>query len=359
MLSKKIGIALSLLMVSGIELTAMEIASPRLIDSLLNDPGQTIKSIYATRNEFTEQAKQEGLDKEKNVTKLLASLGSLSQQYEQKCPIFFLGECTDANDWFPCVFTRSLNPFYRKRFEEKVSQSLIEKITSNQIPGPINYTSFGCGGALPEMVILTKVLAQKPDACLNIHLIEGNNICYVSAVDHLNILREITPNQQLFTFDDKTIDNYIQIVKEKDGITDHDDNDIKVQLAENCFEVHKKYKQMITWLTQTFPHAKLSLFVHEFTDSYLDYLDKHNLSHADVVAAADIQDEMSYLRGGPKNYVKLCAKTLEKNKLASNAWLSKNGCENVAICSLSLLASEGAEKMDIDNLSVYSVDQKL
>lgn len=331
---------------------------PELIDVLLTNPVVGLTNIYATNEKFCNELRQDGLEDEKNVLRLMERFEFFIKKYEQENPLFLLGECTQ-NGFFDCVFTRSINPSYREKFEKRVSQKLIEKISSNkQDEGAISYTSFGCGGALSEVIILAKALAKQPDAHLIIHLIEGNNIPYVTAADFLGVSREIKINQKSLNFDDK-LTEYKQFMVSKGEEIECTDNDLHIRLVSNCIKIQKKNEQILTWLTNTFPDAKLSLFIHEFTDNYFNYLDKHKLPYADVVSTADIQDEMSLLRGSVTNYAKLCIKTLEKKSNACNVWLAKDSCEKVSINSLSLINSQGAEKIDLNGLSVYALTEAL
>jgi len=331
---------------------------PELIDVLLTNPCKGLTNIYAINDKFCAEAQKEKLDDEKDVSRLTSRYELLVKKYEKENPLFFLGECTE-NGFFACVFTRSINPSYRERFEERVSQKLIEKISLNKQSGSsISYTSFGCGGALSEVVILTKALAKKPNAHLTIHLIEGNNISYVSAVDFLGLSREITINQKLFNFNNK-LNEYKQFIASQGEKFEGTDNDLHVKLISACLSRQKKNEQILTWLTKTFPQAKVSLFIHSFTDSYFDYLDKHKLPYADVISTADIQDEMSYMRGSVVNYAKLCTKTLEKNSNSCNVWLAKDGYEKVSLNSFSLQNSQAAEKIDLNGLSVYALVEGL
>lgn len=324
---------------------------PALVDSFLTDPQQSVNMAVGEWDKMILQMQNMGIEKEKNISKLTQDLENLYNAHEQRCPIFSLGECT-ADGWCACVFTRSINPSYRNRFEERTSQLLLEKIVANNNQQAIHYTSFGCGGSLPELIILTKVLAKKPDAKINIHLIEGNTTSYVSAADFLNVSREVTPDQQMLNFEDK-FDEYLDFVKKEDGYSAKNlsDDDLKSQIISNVFILQRKYKQFITFLCSTFPRAQLSLSIHNLTDQYLEYIEKHNLIHADVVTAADIQDEMSYLRRGPVSYARLCSQTLKNKPNSSNMWLAKdfNQDEHPGIGTIALQETAGAIKMRISD----------
>lgn len=206
---------------------------------------------------------------------------------------------------------------------------------------------------------MAKTLAKKPKAHLAIHLIEGNNTPYVTAVDFLGFSREITINQKPLNFDNSLSEYKQFMVSMGEELGCMTDDELHIQLVSNCMRIQKKNEQILAWLTKTFPDAKLSLFIHDFTDNYFNYLDKHKLPYADVVSAADIQDEMSLLRDSVTNYAKLCTKTLEKKPSAYNVWLAKQGYEKVSINSLSLNDLQGSEKIDLNGLSVYASIEEL
>lgn len=75
---------------------------------------------------------------------------------------------------------------------------------------------------------------------------------------------------------------------------------------------------VVRWLRDTFPNAEISLALHESVSSYRKYIEKYNISAADVVSAIDLEDEESIKNKAVAAYIELCEKTLQDNPEASN-----------------------------------------
>ena len=331
--------------------------------SLLVDPLRNLRVMNGVKDQFYAEVDYERLENELNIPILTSRLEQLFNKYEQECPLFMVDECTTEGEYNnedncnPCLFSREHNS-YRTEFEEMVSKKLVEKISlSHNRQEPINYTSFGCGDAFLETIIIAKALMHKPDACLNIHFIEGANRPYTSAADYLNVSREINTNQHMLNFGDR-LNAYAQQIKNKEKLNDSVD-EVQSQIVYTSLLVQKKRQQILSWLTKIFPEAKLSLSLHDIVDNYFTYLDKNNLPHADVVAAADIQDWQSIMRKSVTHYVTLCTKTLEKKPDSCNVWLAKDPRDQVSIDCIAAQKTNGARTINLNGLLVYATAQKL
>jgi hypothetical protein len=336
-LSKKINVLVVILVVLSVQLVAMELIVSRQFTTahdFLKDSVKSLDEMNTIKDEFYAAVDKEKLESELDLPHLKNRLQLLFNEYEQKCPLFMIDECTDEADdgqnGFPCLFSRNCND-YRNSFEERISQKLVEKI--NQATGSVTYTTFGCGGAFLELNAITKALMQCPRAHVNMHCIEGYNQSYIGAAGYLKITQEITLGQKMFDFGD-TFDSYAEQIKKQEKLPDSVD-EIKSQVVYTSYLVQKKYQQMLAWLTKTFSEAKLSLFIHNIVNNYLTYLEIHNLPHADVVSAADIQDWVSMQNKAVSSYVLLCIKTLEKKPDSCNVWLAKDPRNVVAINTVS------------------------
>jgi hypothetical protein len=365
-LSKKINVPLMILMVLSAQLTAMELAircKQEMVPYFLIDPVQALYVINSVKAKFYAAIDTEDLEKELNIPKLTSRLEELFDEYDKQSPLFMFDECTVESEYgneqnaSPCLFSRKCN-LYRQNFEECISRKLAEKKIAHQhLQVPVNYTSFGCGGAFSDLITITKVLLQEPDAHLIIHLIDGTHLPYTGAADYLNVSREITVDQKVLNFGD-TLNVYAQHVKNKEQLPDSV-SEVESHIVYTSFLVQKQYQQMIRWLTKTFPESKLSLFIHSLTESYFDYLDVHNLPHADVVSAADIQDWMSLMRRGVISYVTLCIKTLEKKPDSCNVWLAKDPHDKVTIDFISANKTDGARTINLNDYCVYATAEDL
>jgi hypothetical protein len=270
---------------------------------------------------------------------------SLTEKYEHIFPLFLLNECTkeigntETND--NCLLSRTYKPHYRNCFEKHASNLLIEKLqkSPNQ---PVTYTSFGCGGAFQDLIIITKALIQQPKALLTIHLIDGVNTPYTSAVDFLNHTHEIKVEQN-FTFGSQLAE-YEQYARDKEkhdpAIQNFTQEALKLQLLDLCLSTQAKYKQFLSWLNKQFSQATISLYVHNQASNYCNFINENKCSHADVVTTVDIDDETSKETHSIQDYTALCLTTLTNNPTSVNAWLRKTNENSVGISAISLSSSD-------------------
>lgn len=242
-------------------------------------------------------------------------LQRLLEQYGKKYPIFLLGECMREN----CGLTRKYWPQYRTAFEERAKSLLLEKLKGEQL---IHYVGFGAGGLFQDLVVLAKTLREQPSASIVINLIDPKFTPYVYCKDTAQINREVKENDFL---DIQPIKNdLLKQAREQWGSKNEDDVTIIEEISATCLVQEATLKQFIRTLMHIAPEAKLSLLVHESTQSYLKYIEMNQLPSPDVIAAADIQDEMSQLNHAPQHYTLLCIKTLQKKPSTSNVFLAHN-----------------------------------
>ncbi len=275
------------------------------------------------------------------LTNLTKNYKALIKKYEQTCPLFFLNECTKEignialND--NCLLSRIYKPHIRQTFEKHASKLLLKKLQTSPTTNTV-YTSFGCGGAFQDLIIITKALIKQPEALLTIHLIDGNNTSYVTAVNFLNHSREITIDHE-FNFGFRLAE-YEQYARNKElhdpEIQAMSNHELAQQLTLGCIDKETQYKQLLSWLMQQFPSSHISLYLHDDIVNYCDFIKNNNLTHADVLTAADIEDDESRLKGGSLYYSILCAKTLIEKPASVNAWLRKVNNNSVGISTASL-----------------------
>jgi hypothetical protein len=343
MLLKKMNKGLLFLMIVSAGINAIEITNPI----------EVIDGIRKTMREFSAEVQKLAGDEKT----FLKSLALLMQKYEQQCPFFLLNECRAEMCWA----SRKFNPHYRDSFEEQISNYLVAKTHSNN--NVVMYTSFASGDAFPEMVILAKTLAKKPDAHITIHLIDSNYKEYVALKNYFGLSREIIVDQGVTdcidTLDRNTLDEYIKQRREKENNIRLTDEQFRVAILNNYCITQKRFQQLKGWLAQTFPKARLSLFLHDSVEHYFEYMDKHNLPYADVIAAADIQIDKGMMpvsqrledylgMGIIEDYATLCTKTLEKKPDCYNAWLAIDA-GNAEIFSFSPKEVKNAKKIDLGN----------
>lgn len=294
---------------------------PDLLSLILYNSVAALTLAYEANDRFVEQAKDAKTDDliEADLDRGIQEYKKLVHQCEVECPILLLGECTKVDFW-PCSLSRLSNPRYRQLYEDRVVTVLCAKI--DQAHGvPVQYVSFGSGGLFQDLVILTKVLAQKPDAVLAIHFIDIKFTPYVAACDVRDGPRIIGVEHEL---DLKAVMSKLKEIARREWrggeISDH-------QLGRNigieCICIEAKIKEVVSWLTSKFPHAQLTFYVHNSGESYVNYLTQKGIAYPDVLTAVDIQDEMSLLRSSVLGYYQLCRHTLLNNPLTYNLWLDK------------------------------------
>lgn len=317
------------------------IESP-LVDLLLTDSREVIDTMNYARSKM-----RIDIQGERDVSCMIQKLESMCNIHEQRYPLCLLQECEQKT----CVLTRSINPSHRSCFEERASQLLLEKMGAHE---QVNCADFGTGGAWSNLIIATKTLAQKPDGAINFHFIDKQYEPYVKAAHFLKVAsREITSNQKPLDFG-SCFDEYIQFLRGQKAMKDGEI--LPSQIITDMFMIHRRYKQFLTFLQSTFPKAKLSLFIYDSTDGYLEYIKQHKLEYADVVTAADIVYDGCIFNDGSddcglQDYRKLCFHTLKNKPDSSNLWLDKDhSFRKVSIETFTLQELERLYKMEKSTL---------
>ena len=308
--------------------------------ALTSNPIQHLTIMKTTRDLF--ETKREMVEtKQHELTQLIEQYKALLTKYEQVCPLFLLGECTKEIGNIAlennCLLSRMYKPDFRQKFDQHVSQLLCNKLQASTTTNTV-YTSFGCGDAFQDLIIITKALIQQPKAFLTIHLIDGKNTPYVAAVDFLNHSRQIKTEHE-FSFGSRLAqyERYARNKEKNDPVIQaltHDE--LKQQLTLLCIEQEAQYKQLLSWLTQQFSSSHISLYLHDNIINYCDFIKKNNLTHADVLTTADIEDDGSRMTNSIDHYYILCQKTLTEKPTSVNAWLGKLANNSVGILTASL-----------------------
>lgn len=314
---------------------------PTLLDMLLTHPKKALDWGYAVRHKCGQEAK--------NMPETTQNTKMLLDKYTKKQPLFWLGECVKEG-LGTCLLSRDYEPHYRQQYESRVVTSLHDKISS--VERPVQYVSFGSGGMFQDHVILTKTLAEKPNAQLDVHLIDLKYTTYVMCRDWLNNKRSVNPH--IDTDPTPAIEKFKKLVRDDKAVTaPMSDEEAARTLMNVCSNHEVPVQQSLRWLAKTFPNARLKLHLHDTADSYHQYIERENIQNPDVIASADIEDEM-----GSLYYVQLCVRALQKNPHADNIWLTKNAHPGIAsLARIKLEESIGAEKHDAEvkgvNVPVY------
>ena len=230
------------------------------LNNLIVNPKSALDHIHHVRDKLAEKYKDKS---EKNKSSFIpeSEAEELMKEARQNSPIFLIGECI-KEDWGPCLLSRSHAPQYRNHFENETVTTLIKQIESEE--APIHYTGFACGGMFQDLVVLTKTLAQKPNASLAIHLIDLEHTPYVACQDLIGPTREVKPTESLDPH--KVIDQLMERAKKEKWVNEKDCEgdkleDTKKQFTGICKDYDEKAKQFVSYLQRTFPDAQLSLYL--------------------------------------------------------------------------------------------------
>lgn len=318
-------IATALIIGGGATYALWKLAFPKpqfTIDQFLKNPeALRVEAEKIDSCQLTERA----FDDASSVENAVAAFKKHAQNMSAKLPICFLGECS-AEGFFPCILNRKTNPQYRKKFEDLVSTALVEKIAAS--PEPVVYTTFGPGGMFQDFVILVKTLAQKPDAKLHINLIDRQYWLYVDCLHKLNQPRTVGTEP----IDISSIKKDLILDARKDSsLAKKSDDEIERLLWQITLQNEVRFQQFITGLNTLFPKASISLLVHESATGYEQYRKTTQPpTTADVLVAADIEDDMCLMSNAPYSYTALCAAAFKLKPTAQAIYLSKDRTTNTA-----------------------------
>lgn len=320
---------------------------PDLVDALLYDQQTALNYAQKIKRKLEKDGAEKKLNDPINAATAHRQIKELAQKYERDCPFFLLSECSQFG-CYPCPLSRTYQPKYRNTFETKAVSLLLTQLNVNQ--RQTNYTSFASGWGFQDLVILTKTLAKKPDANLAIHLIDIHNTKYVNFTESLN-RRQITKD---FNVD------VTPLMEQNSKIDINLLNDIR----KNYISLEIANKQILSWLTKTFPNAQITLHIHENAQGYLNFLNKHNMEYPDVVATADIQDQVSLDNQAISDYKNLCVQTLQKKPTSDNVWLAHNTYKTASIITMNMKETSDAEEQEIklnngEKTKIYEKNSKI
>lgn len=330
---------------------------PNFLDSILCNPKKVLWLCELDIKDFEKETEN----------KFPQEIITIARRYEKrKNPIFLLTECT-REGFGHCLLSREENPKFRNEFEKSVSTALVKKIASSKGKS-VHYTSFACGGAFQDLVILSKTLAQKPNANLVIHMIDRKLRPFVIFHDTIGDNRKISPDFAIQVPENRRatlIENARTI-----GIDDIDDQAVENKLLTYVAHTHMRFGQMLAFLSHSFPNAKLELHIHDAYEHYLHYVRENGQKYADVITTADIQDDGA--AQAIEDYFELCHTTLEHNAHSENFFLMKTSdknsrrkansfsCYNAAeIMTLHAQQKEQAKKIIQENKTFYATRKKI
>lgn len=306
------------------------------LSDLIKDPVTALRNAMQVNEQFKERETVRSLSVQ-DIKKRISL-------FEQKSPIFLLGECTSVGSR-PCEMSRFSEPAYRNAYENCVVRALVNKMTVQEA-GTVHYASFASGGMFQDLVILTKALNQKRDGSLMIHLID---LQYRSYVNFFEATRQAgcdafdITNLASVKFTDEQKTSIGQYFRPKGSFENKTDKEIFDKLYRCALMLAQSCKQLLTVLQQNFPEARVLLTLHSSKDAYCTYLDGQSDSCPDVLVAADFQDQMSQLKESVLHYAQLCQTVLMKKSEMQNIALYLQEKNKPALVSFSLAPASTAQ----------------
>ncbi len=246
----------------------------------------------------------------------------LARQFEQRNALFLLDECPNDNS-DSCLLNRTTCPHYRQAFEESVANKMmrIQPVGNT----PLQYVSFGSGGLFQDLMVIHKLLKNRSDVALDVHIMDIEYISCIQMHDALGGDRLILPELK-------------EHPMVSAGAICNDPLTHGTIIQGLCGEL--MCKQFIQHVKNSFVQAQFSLRVYKDCDDYINYIERHNIPCADIAVAADIGDSYDE---APKAFALLCKIIASKKPDAHNVLLAKND-SNPTIDLVTFHADVGADR---------------
>lgn len=315
----------------------------RVVDSLLIDPANALKKANKGYVEFFYSINETGIQK-KSIETFHEEMKRLQLKGEKHSPIFLLNECTQK-PFGPCFLSRTFDSKYREYFNKKVCRKILSKLQKQK---SVHIVSFGAGELFHDLESVVTICAQIPDAQIEIHSIDFENVPYA-------LFRKIENNGYEISVQDGV--NATSCLKK---ITEHLRKELNQEdaplnrpeyLAQQCLLKDARFKQFLTFAQKTFPRAQIRLFAHSHYQYYLEYVKKH-ATQPDILTAVDIDDQKSRQTYSTEHYKKLCVELIKINPHCDNLWLvnaTRKALPQVYSISLESSPEAVQEEMKNDN----------
>lgn len=362
-----------------------------LLDALLTDPAKALQEKAAIAHNVENALMNKQLEKYADQKKAFQEFQQCVAEFEKQSPIFALHECNDSR----CPLTRDrICPFRftdcRKTLTSNVSTALVDALNA-KTKEPVHYAGFACAGAFEDLVHAVNTLAQKPDASLVFNFIDTKNALNVACRDAVKRTREINPGDTFTLSDvnDSALKQLLEVRKKENAkemlairekLANAPSEGALLELAfmlqkrsacekheELLLQDHKanfnanelQYRQFISTLRKLFPHAQLTLLIHDSAQSYLEYIEHNRLPYPDVISASDFEFTEFDVTHCAKDYITLVAKILQRKPTLKNFWLAKKLDNSVCLISFSLVPTAGSIQDDFEiapgrSIQVYS-----
>lgn len=321
------------------------------LDWILCDPAHTFQHLKPMRKSFYAQLKKDAFDSIPSDQNPHILLDQRIKKAEQHAPYLLLSECDYKDENGSCTLSRSSNPQFRKHYENTVANALLTKLQKSK--DAVSYVSFGCGEKFQDLVILTKALSQKPDAHLKIHLIDSNEMRGLPCNLLFNDFRVYDHYFDATALMPELIKRAPVKYKKQNHPETQTDRELEKKLHNDLIISNALQKEFLRWLTYTFPHAKIELYVYDSAAQFISHHEDKNLPTPDVVCTIDTDDDDSVAAEAEKNYMKLCSYSLSKKPNCYNFCMYHNfplKPAHILIYSL---------KPTVESIKIESKDKKL
>lgn len=278
-----------------------------LREVIIAQPAQLLRHLMAEQKAAA-QAFNESSIRTQSPAVLVQTMRKIIMGHERRCPYFLLHECA-YNGETHCPLNREINPHYRAAFEEQVVADLCNVPSGENTP--LQYCAVGSGGLFQELVILTKFLKQRRTA-VTVHVIDPLYQPLVIWADHCTGTREIDT------------ESFIDPLVSLPALSDHAKKTHSAinNLIVACISHGHCVQQLVKSLRAMFPETELRVFAHPTLSSYSDYIEDYDFPPADVVAAADLEDEDSVKSHAQITLKRFCLATLINKAQARNSLLT-------------------------------------
>jgi hypothetical protein len=314
--------------------------------------------INSAMDVITGAAKANASDYEYDGRTEVALLKNYFQKYEKLCPVFCCGLPYSMRP--PPL--RPQHPLC-ETFHEKIISAVLDKIgTTNKT---IHYVTDPMDGLFTDLFILSRVLAQKPNASIAVHILNGKNKEYCIFKDAHQLTRALDTHDTIDWFTRmKRVNTYVK----NNNIYHHPDSAVTIGVF---FEETELFvKPTLTFLRKSFPLAHIELYLHSDHTDYWNYREEHKLPVADIIYTTheEFMNRLKQLPDSPTSstcpdlrHVRLCIKTLQENPAAGCFFVSHNDLDSDATlaCRIHPLSTPKAKPLKIpvrlysDTESIY------
>ncbi len=308
---------------------------------ITNNPREIVEQLVAYKKELAGIMQEAYIKNHNDSYAIFCTSEKFWDAASEECPIAALSECTTLESGRSCPFNRLTNPTYRKKYEKRVVQRLIEQI-DRKAGKTVHYVSFGSGRLFQDFIILSKALSERPHASITVHAID---MLYSNVIKIFTALqdKDLGPLDQRKRWDavyDGTKDIFSDISNAEKA------KRLRTATSLVFFYSIRMANQFTNTLRTTFNKATIELHLYDEIDSFTRKIARDDsMGWPDLITTADIQDNKSICAFGPEIYQYLCNVTLQKNPQSANLWLVEERNQGVHLLGYFKANGDSPEKL--------------